>query len=230
MPDCIEPRCHRQTKPKRGRGRKPVRCEPHRQAARRESQRAYAARTRARHTGGAMPKCQSIIKSIIGRPYRCNEPTKTPTTRGRPPRHCPECRDFRRYRAAYKRWQRTIQKGEEKRERRAARRQAAIENIRRIAGQDKPRLFAAGLYDGLNYRGVRRYGTNQDYVRGLRAAVICWRFDRNPPKTAANLVGRYPHHFHPEVVARFSTDRLTTTTGPAANAGTEATHRPAEAK
>ena len=50
---CIEPRCHRQTKPKRGRGRKPIRCEPHRQAARRESQRAYAARKTARHTGGA---------------------------------------------------------------------------------------------------------------------------------------------------------------------------------
>ena len=115
-----------------------MRCEPHRQAARRESQRAYAARKRAQHTGGALPKCQSILKPIIGRPYRCTEPTKTPTTRGRPPRHCPECRRFRRYRAAYKRWQRTIQKGEEKRERRAACRHAAIENIRRITGEDKP--------------------------------------------------------------------------------------------
>ena len=207
-----------------------MRCEPHRQAARRESQRAYAARKRAQHTGGAMPKCQSILKPIIGRPYRCTEPTKTPTTRGRPPRHCPECRRFRRYRAAYKRWQRTIQKGEEKRERRAALRQAAIENLRRITGEDKPRLFAEGLYDGLNYRVIRRYLNNPDYDQGRRAAVFYWRFDRNPPKTAANLVGRYPHRFHPEVVAGFSTDRLTTTTGPAANAGAEATHRPAEAK
>ena len=204
MADCIEPRCHRQTKPEPGRGRKPIRCEPHRNAARKRSQRAYAARTRVRHTGGEMPKCQNILSPLIGKPYRCNEPTKTPTTRGRPPRHCPECRRFRRYRDAARRWQRTIRKGEARRKHRKARRRAAIDNIRRITGRDKPRLFAEGLYDGLNYRGDPRYVYRRRYLEGQVAAPFYWRFDRNPPKEAADLIKRYPHRFHPDVVARFS--------------------------